>query len=70
MIKPKSRKKIKDIKTSAESLNWDALIADAEKMVRDHQDAVDGLKDSIRVFKARRDAGDPLPGRGEKREGM
>jgi len=53
----------KNVKTVKLAVNWDTAISDAEALIRDHQAAIAGLRDSIRVFKARRDEGDSLPDR-------
>lgn len=54
----KVKGKVKKVK----SLNWDEAIADAEKIIVQRKVEIDGLKDSIQVFKARREAGVPFPG--------
>ncbi len=47
-------------RSSAQQNKWDEAIADAEARIRK-------LRNTIRVFKARKDAGDAWPGPGESR---
>lgn len=44
------------------NLTWDTAIADSEEMIRQYRMVIAELKDSIRVFKQRRDDNEPLPG--------
>lgn len=59
MIKDAVKNNLNEVKNN---LTWDTAIADAEEMIRQHRAAIAGLRDSIRVFKQRRDENEPLPG--------
>lgn len=59
-MKTKVKKNVKDVKAD---VNWDTAIADAGALIDQHRTSIADLRDSIRVFKARKDEGDPLPDR-------
>jgi len=55
------KSKVKQKDKSQDKLSWDTAIEDAEELIRAANLQIAGLRDSIRVFKARRAAGEPFP---------
>jgi hypothetical protein len=58
--KPSSRQCLPNRKT-----DWDTAIADAEALKAEKEEQARGLAAAIRMFKRRRDAGEPWPGTAE-----
>ena len=55
------KSKVKHKDKSLDKTSWDTAIEDAERMIEEAQKQIRGLRDSIRVFKARREAKAPWP---------
>lgn len=46
--------------------SWDEAISDAERMLREAQGRVKELAEAVRIFKRRRDSGEPFFGQQQK----
>lgn len=57
----KVKSKVKKV-NSKRKTRWDHAIEDAQRLIRERQEDINGLRDSIQVFEARRNANAPWPG--------
>lgn len=50
---------------SREEVGWDTAIRDTEEEIRRTKERLCGLRAALRVFKERKESGEPFPGEGE-----